>query len=361
MKKYCSTLLLAACALAALANSPYVNKVYEYAPAAGQFINTPYSYYDEGDTYADVLAKVNTALTGNQLVTLGSFGGYVVVGFDHTIANVAGEYDFKVYGNANKSSSEPGVVMVSADANGDGLPNDEWYEIAGSEFGNKSTYHDYRITYYRPNPANGDVRWSDSNGGEGYIPRVPAHTQASYYPQWVGDNTLTFEGTRLPGNVVTGGSPYWSLEPYEWGYADNQPNTSEYSNFNIEWAVKKDLTPANLKGIDFIKIHTGVVQVCGELGETSTEVGGIEDLHPDALVSAENAESPGFAIYPNPFGEQFVATSPGKAIVTVYNLLGNCVLTQTINAGNTDVDTSRLPNGYYIIRIGNAVFKAVKR
>ena len=369
MKKHYSTLLLlAACSIAALANSPYINKVHEYVPAPGQFIHTPFSYYEEGDTYADILTKVNTALTENKLVTLGAFGGYVVVGFDHTIVNVAGEYDFKIYGNAAPNNSEPGIVMVSADANGDGLPNDEWYELAGSEFGNKSIYYDYRITYYRPTPIGGDVRWTDSNGDEGYVPRVPAHTQASYYPQWVSDNTLTFEGTRLPGNVVNTGSdekPYWSLMAYDWGYADNQPNTGEYSNFNIEWAIKKDLTPANLKGIDFIKIHTGVVQVCGELGETSTEVGGIEDLHPDAPVSAENVEPSGFAVYPNPFGEQFATTSPNEATVTVYNLLGHCVLTQPINAGNTEVDTSHLPNGYYTIRIDStgksAAFKAVKR
>ena len=369
MKKYYSTLLLlATCTIAALANSPYINKVYEYAPAPGQFIHTPYSCYEEGDTYADILTKVNTALINNKLVTLGAYGGYVIVGFDHTIANVAGEYDFKVHGNAMKSSSEPGIVMVSADTNGDGQPNDPWYEIAGSMHGNSSTLKDYRITYYRPDPIGSDVRWTNNYGGEGYVPRVPAHTQASYYPQWVSENTLTFEGTRLPGNVINTGTdekPYWSLMAYEWGYADNQPNTSEYSNFNIEWAVKKDGSPANLRGIDFIKVYTGVAQVCGPLGETSTEVGGIEDLHPDTPVSAESMERSGFAVYPNPFDEQFVATSPGEATITVYNLLGHCVLTQPINAGSTEVDTSRLPNGYYTIRIDStgksAAFKAVKK
>ena len=369
MKRYNATLLLLACVIAALANSPYINKVYEYTPAPGQFINTPLSYYEEGDTYTDVLEKVNTALINNKLVTLGAYGGYVVVGFDHTIANVVGEYDFKVYGNAivngdGSGSSEPGIVMVSADTNGDGLPNDEWYEIAGSMHGEESTLKNYRITYYRPNPVGSDVQWVDSNGDEGYVPRVSAHAQGSYYPQWTSENTLTFKGSRLPGNA-TFEAPHWKLRPFEWGYADNQPNTSEYSNFNIEWAVKKDGSPANLRGIDFIKIYTGVVQVCGSLGETSTEVGGIEDLHPDAPISAENTESSGFAIYPNPFGEQFSTTSPGNATVTVYNLLGNCVLTQAINAGSTEVDASHLSNGYYTVHISSAgksaVFRAVKK
>ena len=373
MKKYSATIsLLIACALSSFANdnSPYINKVYEYAPAPGQFINTAISYYEEGDFYSDVLQKVNTALVGkkNGLVTLGAYGGYIVIGFDHTIANVAGGYDFKIYGNASSTGSEPGIVMVSADANGDGLPNDEWYEIAGSEFGNKSIYYDYRITYHRPNPDNGDVRWTDNNGSEGYVHRVPAHTQATYYPEWVEGETLVFEGTRLPGNAVNRGTddvPYWSLEAYEWGYADNQPNNSDYSNFKIEWAIKKDHTPANLKGIDFIKVYTGVAQECGSLGETSTEVSGIEDLHPDAPIGIEDAEASGFAIYPTLFNEHFFALSPVEAVVTVYNLLGNRVLRQSISMGNNEIATPHLQNGYYTICIESAgktvVFKAVKR
>lgn len=34
------------------------------------------------------------------MISLGGFGGYVVVGFDHTITNVTGKRDFRVLGNA---------------------------------------------------------------------------------------------------------------------------------------------------------------------------------------------------------------------------------------------------------------------
>ncbi len=33
----------------------------------------------------------------------------------------------------------------------DGLPDDEWYEIAGSEYGHAKTVKNYEITYYKPN------------------------------------------------------------------------------------------------------------------------------------------------------------------------------------------------------------------
>lgn len=36
------------------------------------------------------------------------------------------------------------------DVNGDGLPNDEWYELKGSEYGKPETIQDYAVTYFRP-------------------------------------------------------------------------------------------------------------------------------------------------------------------------------------------------------------------
>ena len=69
---------------------------------------------------------------------LGGWGGYIVVGFDHSIENKGG-YDFSIKGNAFDSSNEPGIVWVMQDVNGDGLPNDEWYELKGSEYGKPET------------------------------------------------------------------------------------------------------------------------------------------------------------------------------------------------------------------------------
>ena len=86
-------------------------------------------------------------------VSLGSFGGYVIVGFDHSIPNKGG-YDFAIQGNAFLSdqggSNEPGIVWVMQDVNGNGLPDDEWYELKGSETGNGSTIQDYEVTYRCP-------------------------------------------------------------------------------------------------------------------------------------------------------------------------------------------------------------------
>lgn len=286
-----------------VAYSPYITRVYEYRPAPGQFVNE-LPEYSEGDTEESMRQKAEDCLAYNAgtMVTLGGYGGYIVVGFDHTIVNRPGEYDFKVLGNAFYStgaaggsggSSEPGIVMVSADVNGNGIPDDAWYELAGSEYQKPSTIKNYEITYYRPDEAKTPVpgtdpsitdstyvRWTDNQGGEGYLSKLTYHKQA-YYPQWLSGETLSFRGTRLADNAVdeSGNDSYYVLYAYDWGYADNHPNDSEKSNFKIDWAVDAEGNPVHLQGIDFIKIYTGVNQFNGWLGECSTEVAGVTDLH----------------------------------------------------------------------------------
>lgn len=118
--------------------SPYVAKVFDYRPAAGQYVNV-IPEYEEGDTQEDMNRKALEAICGDAdgMISLGGFGGYVVVGFDHTVENKAGLCDFRVLGNAfyatgqsEYGNSEPGVIQVSCDTNRNGQPDDAWYEIA---------------------------------------------------------------------------------------------------------------------------------------------------------------------------------------------------------------------------------------
>lgn len=258
-----------------------VFKVFEYLPAPGQHINK-LPLWAEGETPAQMAQKAENALKSNSLVGLGGYGGYVVMGFDHVILNSKEKRDFLVKGNAFTNSAEPGIIMVSADINGNGLPDDEWYEIAGSEHNNAATIKNYEITYHKPDPLNSNVRWTDNQGGEGFVLRNSFHTQASYFPRWHQGNTLTFKGTLLPKtarNTATPPAQNWVLPAYAWGYADNQSNTSLDARIDLDWAVDKNGKPVKLKGIDFIKVYTGVNQDAGWLGETSTEVSGVEDYN----------------------------------------------------------------------------------
>lgn len=294
--------------LNALSQSPYISKVFEYMPAPGQFINE-LPEYEAGDTKNDMRLKAEECIAGNEriLVSLGGYGGYIVFGFDHMVENKPGKYDFKILGNAfyaaanpngeaskEGGSCEPGIVMVSYDTNGNGKPDDEWFELAGSEYHKPQTIKNYRLTYFKPDenkkptpdksyPYLNDttyIRWESNRGETGYLYRNVFHSQ-SYYPSWIDSESLVFEGTKLANNYVdeSGTGTYYVQYAYHWGYVDNHPNTDDRSNFNIGWAVDKNGQPVQLPGAHFIKVYTGVNQYCGWLGETSTEIMGAIDLH----------------------------------------------------------------------------------
>lgn len=286
--------------------TPYITKVLEYRPAPGQFVNTM-PQYKEGDTQATMNEKALNAIGNNTkgMITLGGYGGYVTVGFDHTIRNAKDANDFLVLGNAFANGSEPGIIQVAYDVNQNGQPDEEeWFEIAGSahqapkhelwyeqakQAGNiVETYLDYSITYKKPakEPTTDEekatyIYWEDNQGKKGYKVMNTYHPQP-YYPQWIEEEQLVFTGTCLPQNGINQGTeqaPDFVLPSFTYGYADNYPNDAAEAGIDIDWAVDKNGKPANLPGVDFIKIYTGVNQENGWLGENSTEVCGVTDLN----------------------------------------------------------------------------------
>lgn len=262
--------------------SPYILAVDEYVPAPGQFVNTM-PKYEEGDDAATMAKKCTDLIGGDKgsIITLGGYGGYVTFHFDHPVKNVAGEHDLLIKGNAFDGNSEPGIVMVSKDTNGNGLPDDAWYELSGSADNDsigKVTYG-YKITYAYT--AMQDVPWTDNEGRTGTVDRNTFHTQ-EYFPLWLKDQPLTFRGTLLPPNGhYNSNTGNWILDTLRYGYADNYPNTNEEGcSFNIDWAVDPDTRkPVSLDKIDFVRVYNAQNQKCGWIGETSTEITGARDLH----------------------------------------------------------------------------------
>ncbi|KFF08316.1 hypothetical protein [Chryseobacterium luteum] len=283
--------------------SKYISNVFDFRPAVGQFTNEV-PEYATGNSEADMLQRAKESLIGGNstMITLGGFGGYVAFGFDHTVPNLDGR-DFKILGNAfwgndanttRSGSCEPGIIMVGYDKNKNGKPDeDEWYEIAGSEYFKNSTTKNYSITYFKPNenkpPVPGSefwqtdveyIKWQDNMGNSGFKTKNTFHAQ-SYYPLWLTNASYSLTGTRLKDNFYdqSGTGAYWVGTSYDYGYADNAPNNDEASNIDISWAVDKNGNYVKLPGIDFIKVYTGINQEAGWLGEVSTEVAGAYDLH----------------------------------------------------------------------------------
>ncbi|MEG1607063.1 MAG: hypothetical protein RR329_02425 [Mucinivorans sp.] len=261
-------------------SSKWISRIIEYRPAPGQFVNT-----DLGN-----LSAAQGLIGKRGVVSLGGYGGYIVWQFDHTVVNKAGT-DFVVHGNAFEGNSEPGIVMVAYDKNGNGLPDEqEWFELRGSEW-DKST-KGYSITYTKPEQTTSaqDVPWSDSKGGKGVVSAIGFHKQC-YYPLFLDGESLslTFTGNVVPKNATANANGIWTLATLKGGYVDNysedyaksvagDEQTLRSNKFDIDMAVDKDGKKVVLPGVDFIKVYNCINGQAGWLGEISTEVCGAISL-----------------------------------------------------------------------------------
>jgi hypothetical protein len=180
------------------------------------------------------------------------------------------------------------------DENGNGLPDDTWYELAGSETGKTETIQNYSVTYYRPTGSKMPVQWTDNLGNSGEIDYLAQfHRQDYYYPLWIEEDSYTLTGTCLKARNydASGNGSYWVNVEYDWGYADNfspidrltgEDNANADANanhFKIANAIDMDCQPIHLNYIDFVKVQVGVNAKSGWLGEVSTEVFGFYDYN----------------------------------------------------------------------------------
>jgi hypothetical protein len=307
---------------------------FEYTPAPGQFVATLGATPATEESVRQGLDNfVQTNTSATWAFSLGGWGGYIVMGFDHSVEN-SGGYDLSINGNAFGNWSEPGVVWVSQDGNGNGQPDDTWYELKGSETGKNGTVQRYSVTYHTPVGTNGPV-WEDNLGNSGKFPDKTYYGNTQGYPFWVPGNSITFTGTLLPYSAAGSSSL--------WGYVDCVG--PQY--YRISDAIQQDGSPANLQYIDFVKVHCAVNADAGSFGEISTELGVAYDAsipNPDLLVYGVDAGG-------GQYSYQFINTSGYDLIVTVggqdYSLIRN--------GGQTTVALSS-SSTYFAVSGGNITY-----
>ncbi len=251
-------------------SNAFISEIIEYKPAPGQYMNKSLGTLED----AEELIGGKSAI-----LSLGAWGGYVIFTFDHTIENREDTKDFVVYGNAMNGHSEPGIVQVSFDENGNGIADDTWYELAGSAHQAEETLLDYELTYSNPGEEHTNVPWIDNRENQDSVMVNAYHTQ-NYYPLFIAEQEeVTFTGTRVYPSINLEG--FASVDALQWGYTDNYDE--DYSTYGgnameIDWAVDSSLNPVDLKGVDFVKVYTGAQANAGWLGEISTEIKGAADL-----------------------------------------------------------------------------------
>lgn len=279
------------------AQGQFATGVVDYLPAPGQYTNV--------DFIGTPTAAQSVVGTNRGLVSLGAFGGSIILEFSSGIKNDPNNpygVDFTVYGNPTSTWSEPGIIEVMKDENKNGLADDTWYEIAGSDHYWNSTLQNYEVTYQNSGQNTAvDISWTDNQGRTGIISENSFHLQ-SYYPKAdlfpkVAADRYTLKGTRLEGQIDLSTPGVVNSYPRAFGYADNTPVISLYEKLpdnpytsaiegsggdavDIDWAIDKNGKHVKLDEINFIRITTGMNALAGWLGEISTEITGIRDVEP---------------------------------------------------------------------------------
>ncbi|HKL34613.1 MAG TPA: T9SS type A sorting domain-containing protein [Tangfeifania sp.] len=275
----------------------------EYFPAPGQHINI--------ESVGTPQAAEQMTGEVEKMVSLGSFGGYVILKFNKACGNdTQNPYgiDFTIFGNAFDGSSEPGVIWVMQDENKNGLPDDTWYEIAGSNYFHSETKRNYGVTYYET--ATRDILWADDSGQSGWVKANNFNLQEYYpLPEFFADypqDSVKFTGTLLSPAIDSSSNQQIINKAFAFGYADNHPRQqgvdfsipdNPYTSaiegaggdpVDISWAVDNLGNYVELDSIHFVKIVSGALSNTGRLGEISTDVAWLADVEPGAEVSDKN-------------------------------------------------------------------------
>lgn len=315
----------------AFAASPFAARVIAFAPAPGQFINSA-AFDDPARALGPPVGGGTVAADNSSVVSLGGFGGSLILAFDHTVLddprNPDG-LDFIVFSNAfwtngdpTRRNAEPAVVEISLDVNGDGIANDPWFVIPGSSLPSPPTlalqaqdWDDDAATatppvdlMWYPSPAlypgvgasfttvgfalpnEFDAAVLDNPAGPGAT--VEAHFgYAELSPTMIlgdlsgatgaiGDNSLSDP----EDNPAIAPAAFYTVpdDPFAVGV---DAGSGGGDAFDIAWAVNPATgAPANLAGFDFIRLSAAVAALRGPLGEASPEIDAVADVRPVTLV-----------------------------------------------------------------------------
>jgi len=284
----------------------WVFDVIEYKPSWGQFVNNS-SYNDIQKIYGP--PKGEGTVSGSlDVITLGNAGGYVIVRFNPPILNhpdnIKG-YDFIIFGNAtwvggdpNLHFQEPAIVEVMKDENKNGLPDDTWYLLKGSD---TIPANFIFITNHRTNtnykPENKSYYPSKT-----FFPNYPDMISFKVFlfpPEKTGecsfliwgyaDVTPTLKLGDLSGadgnndNILTDPEDNPNISPADFYTVPDTPGDAKIDAksgggdaFKLEWAVDIETGQSViLDSIDFIKIISTATNLMGVLGEVSPEIDAI--------------------------------------------------------------------------------------
>ncbi len=297
-----------------------------YLPAPGQFINNP-DYNDANKALGSPVGGGTFAPDNSSIVSLGGFGGQLVLAFDHDVqdspANPMG-LDAIVFSNTlwvGSSSqlhwTEPATIEIMPELGGNSTPGNDtgekWYVIPGSDLTDASNFrtenwqrtggtqppnaypgytgwpdsydtaaHELSPTYQTINGINGvfvnpnfedsDPNNDDEEGFWGYAEYTPTLKLGDRD----GDNSNT--GT---GDCSGMAAELFYTTPDDPLAVGITPGSAGGDAFDIAWAVDPETwDSAGLDSFRYIRITCAVDEFIVPLGEISSEIDAAADVRP---------------------------------------------------------------------------------
>jgi len=300
--------------------SPFAVRVLVFAPAPGQFVNHPDFNVPER-ALGPPLGGGTSAPNNTSVVSLGGFGGYIVLGYDHTVVddplNPFG-MDAIIFGNAywvggnpNRHWAECAMIEISLDENENGLADDPWYLIPGthiidppSQFVIVQWDDDIKDGYYPPDdeswiPAGNSGTWQTEAFalptavfGAAVVtnPTAKGNSEGIY---GYGDYSPTLVLGDLDGDDIVDDT---TITPQQFYTTPDDPlavgmtvGSGGGDAFDIAWAIDPITgDAAELYGFDFIRLTSAVDSVSPILGEKSAEIDAVADVAPDPFGDADD-------------------------------------------------------------------------
>jgi hypothetical protein len=287
-----TTIVFAVVIVIARAESPFATAVVEYRPAPGQFVEDD-NFNDPQSALGRPVGGGTFAANNESLATLGGFGGYLVLAFDHTVLddpmNLRG-MDAIVFGNAHWFSGNPqrhwaecATIEISFDENGNGEADDAWFLIPGTHLpdplaawrsarlddGTESWAFELPVGVFAAAPLVNPNTDGLTEGIYGYAEYTPTLVLGDMNA----DNIVDDVGV-VPEAFYTRPD-----DPLAVGITDRSGGGDA---FDIAWAIDPVTGhPAELVGFDFVRITTAVDYDELPFGERSAEIDAVADVSPD--------------------------------------------------------------------------------
>lgn len=187
-------------------------------------------------------------------------------------------------------------------------------------------------------PVDGTVTDSDNSFGDVTPTQPTCDLFGSVQDVW-----FSFEAP-ASGNVdclVTNGTmTSMNFNIYS-GTCDALVALADTCNSNLTAPATESLTGLTSGSVYYVQVWSGAT----EQGTFSLKV-------TDTSLGINNFESSNFAAYPNPVKDVLnIAYKAEISSVAVFNLLGQQVIAKTVNAQESQIDMSQLPNGAYLVKV----------